>query len=174
MEEWVLDVYSVRVYGIRYTLYWSMNFCYFTSHTRIVEYYTTSHKWQQSGVWSLDAVRQAREAGGGTLADQEVPEQSLLAQFFFRFHDLVFSLLRKNSIENFFLQFSSIYLSISKLLQFSLNFFNLFQFTSCSKFLSPIFSFFLTSHSCLTFNFVEKNLMNGSHPRQPTSSTVPL
>ena len=75
-----------------------------------------------------------------------------------------FSLLRKNSID-FFLQFSSIYLSISKLLQFSLNFFNLLQFTSCSKFLSPIFSFFLTSHSCLTFNFVEKNLTNGSHPR---------
>ena len=84
---------------------------------------------------------------------------------FFRFHDLVFFfILRKNSID-FFLQFSSIYLSISKLLQFSLNFFNLLQFTSCSKFLSPIFSFFLTSHSCLTFNFVEKNLTNGSHPR---------
>ena len=96
---------------------------------------------------------------------QEVPEQSLLAQFFFRFHDLVFFfILRKNSID-FFLQFSSIYLSISKLLQFSLNFFNLLQFTSCSKFLSPIFTFFLTSHSCLTFNFVEKNLTNGSHPR---------
>ena len=83
-----------------------------------------------------------------------------------------FSLLRKNSID-FFLQFSSIYLSISKLLQFSLNFFNLLQFTSCSKFLSPIFSFFLTSHSCLTFNFVEKNLTTGSHPRQSTSSTIP-
>ena len=38
-----------------------------------------------------------------------------------------FSLLRKNSI-NFFLQFSSIYLSILKLLQFSLNFFYLLQF----------------------------------------------
>ena len=72
-----------------------------------------------------------------------------------------FSLLRKN-------------VSISKLLNFSLNFFNLLQFTSCSKLLSPIFSFFLTSHSCLTFNFVEKNLPNGSHPAcQPTSSTVP-
>ena len=83
-----------------------------------------------------------------------------------------FSLLRNNSID-FFLQFSSIYLSILKLLQFSLNFLNLLQFTSCSKFLSPIFSFFLTSHSCLTFNFVEKNLTNGFHPRQPTPSTVP-
>ena len=103
----------------------------------------------------------------------EVPEQSLLAQFFFRFHDLVFFfLLRKDSID-FFLQFSSIYLSISNLHQFSLNFFNLLQFTSCSKLLSPIFSFFLTSHSCLTFNFVKKNLTDGSHPRQPTSSTVP-
>ena len=103
----------------------------------------------------------------------EVPEQSLLAQVFFRFHDLVFFfILRKYSID-FFLQFSSFYLRILKLLQFSLNFFNLLQFTSCSKFLSPIFSFFLTSHSCLMFNFVEKNLPNGSHPRQPMSSTVP-
>ena len=66
-----------------------------------------------------------------------------------------FSLLRKSSID-FFLQFSSIYLSISKRLQFSLNFFYVLQFTSCSTFLSPIFSFFLTSHSCLMFNFVEK------------------
>ena len=92
--------------------------------------------------------------------------------FSFVFMTWSFSLLRKNSID-FFLQFSSIYLSILKLLQFSLNFFNLLQFTSCSKFLSPIFSFFLTSHSCLMFNFVEKNLTNGSHPRQPMSSTVP-
>ena len=92
--------------------------------------------------------------------------------FSFVFMTWSFAILRKNSID-FFLQFSSIYLSISKLLQFSLNFFNLLQFTSCSKFLSPIFLFFLTSHSCLTFNFVEKNLMNGSHPLQPTSSTVP-
>ena len=54
--------------------------------------------------------------------NQEVQEQSLLAQFFFRFHDLFFFfILRKNSID-FFLQFSSIYLSISKLLQFSLSF----------------------------------------------------
>ena len=91
----------------------------------------------------------------------------------FVFMTWTFSLLRKNSID-FFLQFSSIYLSISRLLQFSLNFFNLLQFTSCSKFLSIIFSFFLTSHACLTSNFVEKNLTNGgSHPRQPMSSTVP-
>ena len=87
---------------------------------------------------------------------------------------LSFSLLRKNSSIDFFLQFSSIYLSILKLLHFSLYFFNLLQFTCCSKFLSPIFSFFLTSHSCfLTFNFVEKNLTNGSCPRRPTPSTVP-
>ena len=66
----------------------------------------------------------------------EVPEQSLLAQFFFRLHDLVFFFLLHR---DFFLQFSLIYLSISKLLQFSLNFFYLLQFTSCSKFLSPIF-----------------------------------
>ena len=47
--------------------------------------------------------------------------------FSFIFMTWSFSLLRKNSID-FFLQFSSIYLSISKLLQFSLNFFNLLQF----------------------------------------------
>ena len=87
--------------------------------------------------------------------------------FSFIFMTWSFSLLRKNSID-FFLQISSIYLNILKLLQFSLNFLNLLQFTSCTKFLSLIFSFFLTSHSSLTFNFVEKNLTkNGSHPRQP-------
>ena len=92
--------------------------------------------------------------------------------FSFVFMTWSFSLLRKKSID-FFLQFSSIYLRISKRLQFSLNFFKLLQFTSCSKFLSPIFLFYLISHSCLTFNFVEKNLTNGSHPCQPMSSTVP-
>jgi hypothetical protein len=66
--------------------------------------------------------------------------------FSFVFMTLSFSILRKNSTE-FFLQFSSIYLSISKLLQFSLKFFNLLQFTSCSNFLSPIFSVF--SHFAL-------------------------
>ena len=83
---------------------------------------------------------------------------------FFRFHGFVFFFIEKKLHRFVFLQFSSIYLSISKLLRFSLNSFHLLQFTSCSKFLSPIFSFFLTSHSCLTFNFVEKNLTNGSHP----------
>ena len=60
----------------------------------------------------------------------------------FVFRTISFSLSRGNSAD-FFLRFSSIFLrSISKLIQFSLNFFNLLQFTSCSKFLSPIFSFF--------------------------------
>ena len=38
-------------------------------------------------------------------------------------------------------------------LQFSLNFFNLFQFASCSFFLSPIFSLFLTVFLLTSFFF---------------------
>ena len=109
----------------------------------------------------------------------EVPEQSLLAQFFFRFYDIFFFFIEEK-LRRFL---SSIFFDLSSSNFFSpifskfpppLNFFNLFQSTYCSKFLSPIFFFLLTSTLLLDiYSFVEKNSTNGSRPRQPTSSMVP-
>ena len=70
----------------------------------------------------------------------------------FSFVFMFFSLSRKNSAD-FFLQFSSIYLSIWKLLQFSLNFFNLLQFASdvwfCREELDESYSSFAVESSWL-------------------------
>jgi hypothetical protein len=97
---------------------------------------------------------------------QEVPEHLLcFVTIFLSISDDFFFFIKKK-LRRFL---SSIFFNLLEHLEASS-----FHFTLLITFLFVFFFFLLLMASLrLAFNFVEKNLTNGSRPRQPMSSTVP-
>ena len=67
------------------------------------------HAYELCPMYSTGTMLEYQAADTFDTLYQEVPEQLLLARFFFRFHDFFFFFIEENSAD-FFLRFSSIFL----------------------------------------------------------------